>query len=100
MARTSSPRRAKSADRMEGATLMLIGGLRPAPRGEPAPGSVDLGIQRTVLVALGHVGQRNDLDLRSLAGGAELLVAGLAQLLHGGNGRLQISARIEFRLLL
>src|SRR3546814_7093361 len=46
-------------------------------------------------VALGHLGQRNRLDLACIACRAELLVALLADFLGGLTGRLQVFARID-----
>src|SRR6476620_3264717 len=57
-------------------------------------------IERARAVALGHLGQRNDLDLRGMAGGAELLEALAAEIAQAIHCRFQEFARIEFAFAL
>ena len=58
-------------------------------------GSVDDLVQLAPGVALGHLFQRDDLDLARLAGAAEGFVAGEADPLGRYAGRLQVVARVE-----
>src|SRR4029453_13890017 len=57
-------------------------------------------IERARAVALGHLGQWNDLDLRGMACGAELLEALTAEVAQTIHRPLQEFARIEFAFAL
>src|SRR5690606_37261997 len=64
------------------------------------PGSVDLGGQLALGIALVHTSQGDRLDLRGVAGGTEGFVAGDADVAHGIDGLGEELARVELARLL